>query len=80
MSEDPRAIECPDRPPGHPQARLERMYIEEYLKSKNTSLSEISSLPSETAKALMTEACRYASVKLTEQEMRSNVINELHGH
>lgn len=69
----------PRDPPDHPQAKLERSYIEAYLKNKGTSLKELSSLPEPTAKALMREACRYASNKLAELETRSRLINELHG-
>jgi hypothetical protein len=42
-------------------------------------MKELSSLPEATAKALMSEACRYASNKLAEMETRSRLVNELHG-
>lgn len=66
-------------PPDHPQAKLERFYIEEHLKSKGTSLKKISKLPRAIARALMIEACMYASNKLAELETRSRLVDELHG-
>ena len=79
MSDQFMHPEHDEAPPDHPQAKLERSYIEAYLKGKGTCLKELSSLPEATAKALMIEACRYASNKLAELETRSRLVNELHG-
>ena len=57
---------------GGPQAPLERMYIEEYLKSRGIDLSRLNTLPPEQAKQLMREACIYASNRLAEVESRAN--------
>lgn len=68
----------PDTPPlEDPIAKLERAFLEEYLKAKGLSLHEVPALPEEIRKPIMTDACRYASTKLAEVEMRSRLINEL---
>lgn len=66
-------------PPDHPQASLERFYIEECLKSKGTNLKNVAKLPRTAARALMVEACMYATNRLAELETRSQLVNELHG-
>jgi hypothetical protein len=50
-----------------PEALLERMYIEAYLQSKELTVQ------------LMAEASAYASVKLTEVQMRARFMSEIHG-
>ena len=79
MCDRPGMFDHDTPPPEDPQAKLERSYIEAYLKTKGVSLKDLPSLPEETAKALMTEACKYASNKLAEVETRSKLIHELHG-
>lgn len=79
MSEKPGLFDTDTPPPEDPQAKLERSYIEAFLKTKGLSLKDLSVLPADTVKELMTEASRYASNKLAEVETRSKLINELHG-
>ena len=64
---------------GDPNAGLERMFIEEYLRDKGASLHAICKLPQALARRLMTEACTYASNRLAEVEMRAQLVRELHG-
>ena len=54
-----------------PQSSMERKYVEEYLQEKGYSLRKLQTLPEEQAKALMREACRYASLKLAEVEAKA---------
>lgn len=54
-----------------PQSALERQLIEEYLKSKGYTMRDLENLPKDTAHQLRIEACRYASLKLTEIESRA---------
>lgn len=54
-----------------PQSPLERQLINDYLKSKGYTRQDLLTLPIEQARALMTEACTYASLKLAEVEARS---------
>ncbi len=60
-----------------PHARLEMMYIADYLKGKNYLMQELASLPDAEAKQLMEEASRYASLKLTEVEMGAEFVDAL---
>ena len=53
------------------QSTLERHFIEEYLLSKGYHLVDLETLPEETAKKLMREACTFASLKLAEVESRA---------
>ena len=61
------------------EAALERMYIEEYLRSKGLSWSTVHNLPEEQAKTLLKEASIYASCRLAEIEQRARFIHKLHG-
>lgn len=61
------------------EAALERMYIEEYLRSKGLSWKTVHELPEAHAKALLKEASIYASSRLAEIEQRARFIHELHG-
>lgn len=66
-------------PPEYPQAKLERAFIEEFLAAKGFHLKDLHLLTDkEAVKALMTEACTYASTKLAQIETRSMLVNELH--
>lgn len=51
-----------------PQAAIEKELIEQYLQSKGYSFKELCKLPEDEAKALMIEACKYASLKLAQVE------------
>ena len=55
---------------GGPQAILERTLIAEYLFSKGYLISDLKDLPPQEAKSLMTEACRFAVLRLAEIEAR----------
>lgn len=55
---------------GGPQAILERTLIAEYLISKGYLISDLKDLPPQEAKRLMTEACRFAVLRLAEIEAR----------
>ncbi len=61
------------------QAALERAYVEEYLRAHGASIETLPNLPDEQAQALMREASLYASLRLTEVEARSHLVEELHG-
>jgi hypothetical protein len=56
---------------GGTQAALERRFIEEFLHEKGYRIEELTKLPKEEAKKLMSEACQYASLKLAEVESRA---------
>ena len=62
-----------------PHAQLEKAFIAEYLRSQGHDPEKLHELPEETAKQLMTEACKYASLKLMEMEARAHFVEEIHG-
>lgn len=62
-----------------PQSALERRFIKEYLHEKGYLLEDLKRLPLEESKLLMTEACRYASLKLAEVESRAQFKKEIRG-
>lgn len=61
------------------QATLERAFVEEYLKGHGSSLEQLHLLPAEQAQALMREASLFASLRMSEVEDRSHLVEELHG-
>ena len=61
-----------------PQSKLERKYIQEYLRSKGASLESLAQLPKEEQQHLMREACKYASLKLAEVESRAKFRHDIH--
>ncbi len=62
-----------------PTAKLERMYVEEYLKTKGHTWKSVHALSDAERKRILTEASTYAAVKLAEVEGKAKVIDELHG-
>ncbi len=62
-----------------PEAPLEMMFIDEFLKSKGyDSLRDLCRLPDDEVKAIMIQACKYASLKLAEIESRAQFRREIH--
>jgi hypothetical protein len=51
--------------------------VEDYLQSKGYQKEDLQKLPKEQAKALMKEACTYASLKLAELEAKSQFRDEI---
>lgn len=64
--------------PGGPQSALEHKFIEEYLERRGYSFTTVSALPANEARALMKEACSYASLKLAEIESRAHMRASIH--
>ena len=54
-----------------PMSTLERRYIKQYLLEKGYTIEEWKRLPTKQAHKLMSEACRYAALKLAEVESRA---------
>jgi hypothetical protein len=61
-----------------PQSKLERNYIQEYLRSKGASLESLGELPKAEQQRLMSEASQYASLKLAEVESRAKFRHDIH--
>lgn len=55
----------------HPTSTLERALIAEFLLAKGYLMSDLKDLPEQEARQLMTEACRFAGLRLTEIEARA---------
>ena len=62
-----------------PQAKLGRMYIEEFLRNRGHTWDSVRKLPDEAAKKIMIEASTYAAIKLCEVDARAHVVKEMHG-
>jgi hypothetical protein len=60
-------------------ATLERAYIAEYLRGLGYTPERLRELPVAQARTIMGKASRYASMKLSEVESRSHLIEEMHG-
>ena len=61
-----------------PQSELEWQLITDYLRGKGYTRQDLKKLPKEQAHRLMTEACRYASLKLAEIEARAQFRQKIH--
>lgn len=60
-----------------PESALERMLLEEYLIGRGYHLAELDQLPEEEIRKLMTEASRYASLKLAQLESTAHFREEI---
>jgi hypothetical protein len=60
-----------------PESALERVLLEEYLSSKGYHLADLNQLPEQEVKRLMTEASRYASLKLAQVESTAHFREEI---
>lgn len=64
---------------GGPQSAMERRFLEEFLETRGQSLASLKALPDEQARRLMTEACRYASLKLAQVESKAHFRESIRG-
>jgi hypothetical protein len=53
-----------------PHSALEKRLLQEYLNSQGHSLATLKELPEEERRALMIEACKYASAKMAQVESK----------
>lgn len=68
--------ECVD---AGPQSIMERMLLDEYLQTKGHTFAGLKHLPEAWARALMIEACQYASLKLAQVESTANFREKIRG-
>lgn len=61
-----------------PNALLESILIEEYLKEKGYSHEDLKNMPADVVEKLMKDASQYASLKMEEVKARANFIKGLH--
>lgn len=62
-----------------PLDKLEKMYMEEFLRSRGHTWETVNTLPEVERKKIMTEASTYVALKLAEVEGRARISDELHG-
>ncbi len=63
---------------GNRYSKLEMEHIQTFLKGKGYTLADLSKMPVEQAKELMTNASNYASARLAEVEARARFRKEIH--
>jgi hypothetical protein len=61
-----------------PQSAMEKALLEAYLNQKGHHLTDLADLPEEEAKALMTQASQYASLRLAEVESIAHFREKIH--
>ena len=62
-----------------PFEKLEKMYMDEFLRSRGHTPQSVNALPEDERKKIMTEASTYVSVKLAEVEGKARAAEELRG-
>jgi hypothetical protein len=68
------------RPMADPEGRLERAFIDDYLRQHGHEPEEVRSMPEEPARALLAAAAIYAAGRLAELEARAHYVHEMqHG-
>jgi hypothetical protein len=60
-----------------PQSLLERTLITDYLLSQGYLMSDLKELPRQVTKRLMSEACRFAALRLAEIEAKSKFLQKI---
>jgi hypothetical protein len=68
MNQVDKMVFVDDCEQGITQSAMERMLLEEFLRTKGYSLAGLNALPANEAKALMRAACQYASLKMAHVE------------
>jgi len=64
--------------PNDPQSVMEKALLEAYLKQQGYQLADLAGLPEAQAKALMTAASQYASLRLAQVESTAHFREKLH--
>ena len=72
-------IERADAPLEDPQGRLERAFIEDYLRSIGIDPSRVAELPVERMRVVLRAAAQFAALKLAEVDARAAYVHEIHG-
>ena len=75
----PMTIERADAPLEDPQARLERAFIDEYLRSHDIDPARLGDLPAERRRVVLRDAAQFAALKLAEVDARAAYVHDIHG-
>jgi hypothetical protein len=62
-----------------PQAKLERAFIDEFLRARGYEGIKLSELPVAQRELVMKQASSYASGRLSEVDARARFVHEIHG-
>jgi len=61
-----------------PETALEKHLVADFLLGKGYRMEDLHKLPAEKVRALMQEACKYASLKLADIEAKSTLRKTIH--
>ena len=62
-----------------PNGELERIFIEEFLRSHGYDRDTVNELPEPQRTRLLSQACIYAAARLAELEARVHYLHDIHG-
>jgi hypothetical protein len=68
-----------DVPLEDPLAKLERAFIDEYLREQGLDLRTLHELPADRIKSILRRAAVYAAGRLAEVEARASYVHGIHG-
>lgn len=66
-------------PTTDPEADLEETFIREFLHTHGYEIDDLARMADPERTMVMTEASRYAAVRLAEVEARARFVHEIHG-
>jgi hypothetical protein len=61
-----------------PESRLERAFIEEFLRLRGHDVHSVAMLPDAECRRLLGEASTYAALRLAEVNARSHYVHDIH--
>ena len=61
-----------------PEGRLERAFIDQFLRARGLDADALRALPQDEVKHVLSEASSYAASKLAEVEARAHFVHEVH--
>lgn len=61
-----------------PESQLEQGFIDEFLRTRGYTVGDLSTLPDDQRRRLMTAASSYAAGKLAQVEARARLVHDLH--
>ena len=62
-----------------PVEKLEKMYLDDFLRSKGYTWQSVNALPENERKKILTAASTYVGLKMAEVEGKARISDELHG-
>lgn len=62
-----------------PEADLEQTFIREFLYTRGCDVDDLAQMSDTERTAILTDASKYAAMKLAEVESRARFVHEIHG-